>query len=283
MENAIGVMQAAYDRIAADYDNQWSIHVREPQRRLTDRLQLSPGLRCADIACGTGVDTLEMLKLAAPAEVVGVDCSPAMLESARRRAHSAGFALTTLCQEAGTFIQLSEAASFDVITLRFCLGYLDWRTALPRLPRLLRPGGRIGILTSLASSAPQAYATYQRMGAELGVPEIPISATASIEQIDQLLWCGGASVETSFTHSLRLEFARGEDMASWLQQSGIATHPALASLPPDIARILWKRFAERVECYREGNSVPLDFDVAGVIAVANRSPLRRSMAPSTDG
>jgi ubiquinone/menaquinone biosynthesis C-methylase UbiE len=270
MENAIGVMQAAYDRIAADYDNQWSVHVREPQHRLTEQLRLSPGQRCADIACGTGVDTLEMLRLAAPAEVIGVDCSPAMLDAARRRAHGAGFVLTTLCQEAGDFIELSDEASFDVITLRFSLGYLDWRAALPRLPRLLRAGGRIGILTSLASSAPQAYATYQRMGAELGVPSIPISATASIEQIDALLRRGGAALENSFTHSLRLAFASGEGMASWLQVSGIATHPALASLSPDVARILWKRFAERVEVYREGNIVPLDFDVAGVIAVQQR-------------
>ena len=52
--------------------------------------------------------------------------------------------------------------------------------------------------------------------------------------------------------------------------SGIATHPALASLSPDVARILWKRFADRVEVYREGSSVPLDFDVAGVIAVQQR-------------
>jgi hypothetical protein len=59
-------------------------------------------------------------------------------------------------------------------------------------------------------------------------------------------------------------------MASWLQVSGIATHPALASLSPDIARILWKRFADRVEVYREGSIVPLDFDVAGVIAVQQR-------------
>ena len=113
-----------------------------------------------------------------------------------------------------------------------------------------------------SSSAPQAYATYQRMGAELGVPSIPVSATASIEQIDDLLQCGGAEVESSFTHSLRLTFASGEDMASWLQDSGIATHPALASLSPDVA--------DRVEVYREGNCVPLDFDVAGVIAGPQR-------------
>jgi SAM-dependent methyltransferase len=131
MQNNVELMRVAYDRIVADYDSRWSVHVEEPQRRLTRELRLLPGDRCADLGCGTGIDTLELIKLAAPGEVVGVDLSPGMLETAAARARSAGYSLTTLCEGADEFIANADDASFDVLSLRFCLGYLDWRPPFP--------------------------------------------------------------------------------------------------------------------------------------------------------
>lgn len=268
MEQDAELMRRAYDRIAADYDVQWSVHVSGPQRRLTRALAIRAGERCADLGCGPGVDTLEMLELATPGEVVAVDVSGAMLEQARRRAQACGLGLTTRCDGADQFIAGAEACSFDVITLRFCLGYLDWHGALARLPRLLRPGGRLGILTSLSTSAPQAYDTYRAMAAELGLPTEPMTALDSVDAIDGQLRAGGARIEAAWTHAFRLEFRSGEQMAGWLQACGIATHPLLASLPPDVSRALWARFAERVERFRQDAIVPLDFELAGVVASA---------------
>jgi ubiquinone/menaquinone biosynthesis C-methylase UbiE len=272
MEHEAEVMRRAYDRIAADYDGQWSVHVSGPQRRLTHALSIRAGERCADLGCGPGVDTLEMLELATPGEVVAVDVSGAMLEQALRRAHASGLDLTTHCEGADEFIAGAEPSSFDVITLRFCLGYLDWHSALARLPQLLRPGGRLGILTSLSSSAPQAYDTYRAMAAEFGLPAVPMTALDSIDAIDAQLRTGGARIEAAWTHAFRLEFRSGEQMAGWLQACGIATHPLLASLPPDVSRALWASFAERVERFRQDTIVPLDFELAGVIAVADQPP-----------
>ena len=266
MHNNVELMRAAYDRIVSVYDARWSVHVAEPQGRLTRELALRPGERCADLGCGTGIDTLEMLELARPGEVVGIDCSPNMLESARTRALAAGATLTTRCQGGDEFIADCAPASFDVISLRFCLGYLDWRSALPRVPRLLRGGGRIGILTILADSAPQAYGTYRRMIAELGLPDVPLSALASIEQITAALELGGAQADRAWTHEFRLEFASGSQLASWLQTSGITESPSLPALPAEAVRALWQDFAQRVEAYREGATVPLDFRLAGVVA-----------------
>ncbi|HKP55623.1 MAG TPA: class I SAM-dependent methyltransferase [Polyangiales bacterium] len=266
MQNNVEWMRAAYDRIVGDYDTRWSVHVAEPQRRLTRELALQPGERCADLGCGTGVDTVEMSKLARPGEVVGIDCSPNMLESARKRALAAGARLTTHCQGGDEFIADCEPASFDVISLRFCLGYLDWRNALPRVPRLLRAGGRVGILTILKSSAPQAYDTYRNMISDLGLPDVPLTALASIEHIEDELRSGGAAIQSAWTHDFRLEFDSGSQLASWLETSGIATSPSLPELPPDAVRALWQEFAQRVEAYREGAIVPLDFQLAGVVA-----------------
>lgn len=266
MRKSVELVQAAYDGIAEAYDAQWSVHLREPQARLTDGLGLEPGLRCADLGCGTGVDTLDMVQLAAPGEVIGVDCSSGMLEAARRRANAAGFELTTVCQEAEDYIQTCPPASLDVITLRFVLAYVDWRAALPKLPALLRKGGRVGILTNLSSSAPQAYATYRGMVRDLNLPDVPLTVPTTMDQMTELLGQGGATIDHTFTQSFRLWFATGADMASWLQESGFATHPALGALPRQFAELLWKGFADRVESCREPQGLPLDFDLAGVIA-----------------
>jgi ubiquinone/menaquinone biosynthesis C-methylase UbiE len=266
MRKSVELVQAAYDGIAEAYDRQWSVHLRDPQARLTESLGLEPGLRCADLGCGTGVDTLDMVRLSAPGEVVGVDCSSGMLEAAQRRAREAGFSLTTQCQEAEEFIRSCPPASFDVVTLRFVLAYLDWRAALPALGALLKPGGRIGILTNLATSAPQAYSTYQTMVKDLNLPEVPLSVPSEMAQIESALEAGGAHVQERWAHSFRLWFATGDHVADWLQESGFATHPTLNALPKKLAQGLWKGFADRVEAHREPQGIPLDFDLVGVIA-----------------
>jgi len=54
-----------------------------PNARLTADLALGRGDRVADLACGTGVYTLEMARLTDPGEVVAVDYSEGMLAAAR--------------------------------------------------------------------------------------------------------------------------------------------------------------------------------------------------------
>jgi ubiquinone/menaquinone biosynthesis C-methylase UbiE len=258
--------QSPYDRIAADYDTHWSVHVAQPQAKLTEQLNLSRGLRCADLGCGTGVDTIEMLRRVTPGEVLAVDPSAAMLETAAQRARAAGLELPIRCQSAEQFAQASEEHSFDVISLRFTLGYLDWRTVLPVLPRLLRPGGRVGILTILASSAPQAHETYREMVRDLGLLDVSLTAVPSIAEILERLELGGATQEMAWTRRLRLTFPSGEQLAHFLRESGIATHPALSALPDGVAQALWRNFAERIEVYREADGVPLDFELGGLVA-----------------
>jgi ubiquinone/menaquinone biosynthesis C-methylase UbiE len=258
----------SYDQIANDYDQQWSVHVRVPQQRLTEELRLVPGLRCVDLGCGTGVDTLDMLRLVAPGEVVAVDCSEGMLEVAHERARAARLSLSLQREDATTFLEGAEPQSYDVLSLRFCLGYLDWRTLLPKLPKLLRPGGRVGILTILATSAPQAYEVYDSMIAQLGLPRVTRSAPDSLAIVQKLLRLGGARPESGWTHPFRLYFGTGQQVSSFLQESGIASHPLLAQLSPVAAAALWQRFGELIEAYREPGGIPLDFEVAGLVAHA---------------
>lgn len=255
-----------YDRIAARYDLQWSRHVRKPQLRLTRGLKLAPGMRCVDLGCGTGVDTLEMARGVAPGEVVAVDCSQAMLDAVRLRAEAEALPIVTSRQGAEEFISAAPAASFDIVSMRFCLGYVDWPVVLERLPRLLRPGGRLGILTILASSAPQAYETYRDMVRDLGLPEVALTALEAPSQMADGLAQAGALVEDTWVETFRLAFATGHELAAWLRDSGIATAKGMPSAPHELLDLLWSYFGKRVEAHRSGDSVPLDFHIAGITA-----------------
>ena len=255
---------AAYDGLVEAYDESWSVHVQEPQQRLTRELRLRPGLRCADIGCGTGTDTVEMLRAVAPGEMVAVDCSPQMLRCVQRRAWQAGLPLTVECSDASAFIE--EASGFDVVSLRFCLGYLDWRALLPRMPQMVKPGGRLGMLTILATSAPQAYEAYEEMIRSMRLPAVKRSAPLSLSEIEGPLTDAGCALESQWVHSFRLMFATGRELARFLSQSGLATHPLLSRAPQDAVAMLWGRFAEILESQRTPAGIPLDFEIAGLVA-----------------
>jgi ubiquinone/menaquinone biosynthesis C-methylase UbiE len=187
VQNAAQLVEAAYDQIAAGYDERWSVHIRSPQQRLTRDMQLSSGMRCADLGCGTGLDTLEMAQLTAPEATHAVDCSQKMLDEARARAQARGYALRTVCQDAESFIREAAPESYDALSLRFCLAYLPWREILHPLARMLRPGGRLGILTNVGTSAPQALAVYRDMVKELSLRRANAVKEVVVENILELL------------------------------------------------------------------------------------------------
>jgi hypothetical protein len=137
---------------------------------------------------------------------------------------------------------------------------------LARLPHMLRPGGRLGILTILANSAPQAYATYRELVADLGLPEFELTALDSVDLVTDSLERAGAVVEDAWVESFRLAFDSGMELAGWLRESGIATAKGMPAATNELLDMVWAYFGQRVEAQRVGDSVPLDFHIAGVIA-----------------
>ena len=285
--------QLAYDKVAEAYDDLWSCHVAHPNAQLTRGLALRAGERVADLACGTGLSTLEMARQVAPGEVVGVDCSEGMLGSARDRAISEGLPVELVHARAEDFISRAEPRSFDVVSLRFALAYLDWREVLPRIGRMLRPGGRVGLLTSLAGSIPQfselyfrfrkspgpawrlfqhtrgslgqTWRTYRQIRQTFGEPRF-ITVPVSTAEVLAPLQAGGLRPVDSWVESVRLWFRSGEDAVAWMIDSGYVTHSSLAGVSPAARRFLECLFATGMESFRVRGGVPLDLVVGGVIA-----------------
>ncbi|MCY1004714.1 methyltransferase domain-containing protein [Nannocystis pusilla] len=260
--------QSTYDRVAEFYDDLWSPNVKTPNDRLTRDLHLRRGERLVDLACGSGAATLPMMRLIAPGETVAVDPSENMLRLAVERAAEEGLHLLPVRSKAEDFIADAPAHSFDVVSMRFALAYLDWPRVLPAMGRLVRPGGRVGILTSLATSAPQAMATYQKFAEHLELDTVAEPPTPrEIDPVLDLLGRGGLVIDTCWQHNFRLWFKSGVDATRWLLDTGYITHPALSALEGEIKDAMIELFGSHLEDgFREDEGVPLDFFFAGVIA-----------------
>jgi len=279
--------------VADTYDDLWSPNVVAPNIRLTDGLRLKPGERVADLACGTGVDTLEMARRVAPGEVVAVDYSEGMLAAARERIEAEGYKASLVHAKIEDFLSRTAPASFDVVSVRFTLAYVDWREVLPRTGRILKTGGRIGVLTSLSRSLPQLYALFDRFrksidpawklfkhtGNDIGqtfktfrrlretfADGAFIVVPASADEAAGYLAAGGLVPTDTWTETIRMWFDSGEAAVEWARGSGYATHAALDHVGPDTQKFLARLFAEGLESFREERGIPLDLVVAGVIA-----------------
>ena len=135
-------VRSMFDRIAPVYDlmnRVMTAGLDQRWRRLTVRLAVSEGDRVLDACCGTG--DLAILAAKSGATVVGLDFSARMLERARRKSSAVEWIQ-------GDLLELPfEDASFDAATVGFGVrNVADLERALAELRRVLRPGGRVGIL-----------------------------------------------------------------------------------------------------------------------------------------
>ncbi len=115
-------------------------------QRLRELLVIRPGEVLADLACGAGGPGLWMARESG-ASLVGIDPSAAGLAAAGRRASDAGLAGRARFQQ-GTFehTNLGDEAAGAVMSVDAFQYAPGKRAAFAELARILRPGGRAGIV-----------------------------------------------------------------------------------------------------------------------------------------
>ena len=164
---------------------------------------------------------------------------------------------------------------------------------LPRIGRTLRPGGRAGVLTSLASSVPQfaelyrrfrkspepawklfehthrslgqTWRLYRKLKETFGEPHF-ISVPDTVEQVAARLAQGGLTARETWTENIRLWFDSGAEAVAWMEDSGYVTHDSLEHVEPVAMRFLERLFAKGLESFRKPRGIPLDLVVGGVVA-----------------
>ena len=116
------------------------------RRFLVSRLEVGAGDTVLDVATGTAAVAIELARRSG-CRVVGLDQSPAMLETGHRRVAAAGLSDRIELIE-GTAERLPfEDDSFGGLTFTYLLRYVDDPAATMReLARVLRPGAVIAML-----------------------------------------------------------------------------------------------------------------------------------------
>jgi demethylmenaquinone methyltransferase / 2-methoxy-6-polyprenyl-1,4-benzoquinol methylase len=135
-------VRAMFDRIAPVYDamnRTMTAGLDRRWRRATAAAVVRPGDVVLDACCGTG--DLALADVRAGGRVMGLDFSERMLERARRKAPELEWV-------AGDLLELPFGdESFDAVTVGFGVRNVDdLERGLAELRRVLRPGGRLGIL-----------------------------------------------------------------------------------------------------------------------------------------
>jgi len=212
----------AYDR----YMGRWSRAIAEKFLAWLDAPRNRAWL---DVGCGTGAFTETIFRRAAPAMIVGIDPSPALLEQAQRtlRAPQAHFRV-------GTAIDLPFGdGEFDVVASALVIHFIQDRPkAYREMLRVTRPGGIIGGYTWRKSptiiDAP--YGPLARAVADVGgdVMQSPIVSEAMPDGLRATLTAEGygdleiATIEASQT------FRDFDDY--WTSQTATFPHPVAKSV-----------------------------------------------------
>ncbi len=154
-----------FDRIAPVYDAMnrvMTAGLDRRWRRLTVAEAVRPGDRVLDACCGTG-DLAIAARRAGAREVVGLDFSEAMLDRARRKEPAIEWVR-------GDVLALPfPDSSFDAATVGFGVRNVeDLEAGLRELRRVLRPGGRLGVLEITTPRGP--FAPFYRVWFDRVVP-----------------------------------------------------------------------------------------------------------------
>ena len=147
------------------------------------RMELEPGVRVLDVACGTGSVTIPLARRGAM--VTGLDMMPHLLEEARARAAREG--LSIRFDEGFAETLPDPDGSFDALVSMFGIMFSPLpATVASEMARVLRPGGRL----ALANWTPSGFGG--KMSAVVGryLPPAPQGT------ISPFLWGEEAPVRT---------------------------------------------------------------------------------------
>ena len=136
------LVRGSYDRIAEGYDDAWTHHMRDLSLRLLEQVSPPNGTNGLDLTCGTGFVTAELNRRTGR-RTVGVDSSGGMLEIARCKY---GERCDFVQADAVDYLRCCPRNSIDIVTCAWGLGYSRPLAVVREISRVLRPGGRVGVI-----------------------------------------------------------------------------------------------------------------------------------------
>jgi SAM-dependent methyltransferase len=186
------------------------------------------GLDVVELGCGTAYFSSWLARRGA--RVVGVDPTPAQLETARRLQGETGIEFA-LVEASGEAVPLPDA-SFDLaLSEHGAAAWADPYRWIPEAARLLRPGGRLVFL----HSTPLAALCFPDVG------EITTELHRPYFDMHRFEWEPDSGVEFQLTHGAWIEVLRDagfeiERLVELQAPAGAERHPYYSDVPAEWAR-----------------------------------------------
>jgi ubiquinone/menaquinone biosynthesis C-methylase UbiE len=226
-------------------------------RRFLAFIDLRPGQRVLDVACGTGI----VARLAAPplglgGSIVGIDLNEKMLEVARACTPVSGASVEWRLGDVESLPQ--PDADFDVVLCQQGLQYFPDKTrAVREMRRVLRPGGSLGICVwRTIDHSPCHFAIAASLRRHLSEQASQrfqaVFSFGDPGAIEHVLAAGGfPEAELHSEVIMRRLLPPQESIPGLLASTPIG--PYFAALPQDAQQVIVDEVAEALSAYRCGN------------------------------
>ncbi len=137
------VQRYGWDKAASHYERFWAAQIAPSQTRLLELVDLQPGERVLDVACGTGLVTFQAATAVGPAgHVTGTDLSEQMVRQVREDAGRRNIRNVSFERMDAEDLRFPDG-SFDAVLCALGLMYVpDPLASLTHMCRVLTPGGR---------------------------------------------------------------------------------------------------------------------------------------------
>ena len=265
------------DQQPTRWDNHVSLYeaVFEPltnafAARALDALGVGPGLFCLDVGAGSGGAAL--LAARRGASVLAIDASPRMAQRIAARARHADPGRVDTAIMDGRELAVANASIDTALSIFGLILFPDPVGALREIGRVLKPGGRVAVVTW---TEPQRYELAARLGAAIAAVRHPQPAPATLPA--QLRFCEEAAFRDLFEQAgftveriTAVEDSLCAPSARWLTER-LAFAPGLgawlAAQGEDRAAVL-ERFAADLE--RDQGLGPVALTAVAFVGVARR-------------
>ena len=155
---------------------------------------ITDGERVLDFGCGNGQSSRDAARATPTGSVLGADLSAAMLEQARRQAHTEGLRNIDFVQ-ADAQVHPFDTDTYDLAMSRFgSMFFADKPAAFANIGRALRPGGRLLLVVWQPLSQNEQFATmFDTLSAGRELPKPPPTAPSPFGLADPDLGRGWLS------------------------------------------------------------------------------------------
>jgi len=269
----VGVQELAigYDASAQDYEKDWLSKAKGAIDRLMELLDLRPGERVLDAGCGTGYTTRRAAHAVGPGGAVkGVDIAEKMLAVAQERAAAEGLRNCEFVRgELLAAMAAEPSAACDACTCTWVVGYVGIQDLAERAARLLRPGGRLGVVCNAAYSPKEILHVALRMLARHPWAlrrAVNFPFPSSRRAIRHALLRAGFQEPTIETGTFTLLYESGRQILDYFERSGEAEVYRQCIDPKHYGRLM-AEFAERMEAgYRTPEGVRVTYEYFVIVA-----------------